>query len=271
MSLLDNLDLEVDRIKAEQAEQERARAEQQLYYSQHLKPVMVRARTYLKELVEKLQLVGPDIRPVYPLIARAPHDVTLQQKNYRCRADDGQDIRRVDLFCECHLPNPFEIDLGSQAKVQRQADLLQEYDFPHHQKNRLDDFYEVRGARFIFEGPLLVHVRLRAAAEDRCIYIELRNLESRPLSKYKFSPEAVDEQLLERLARVLVREERLLVESEVDGSTRKDLQEQLLQERLQQHRDMQAALAEREVYEESRRNQTILDKLKGALADKLAR
>lgn len=242
MSLLDKLDLEVERIESDRRDRENALNEQEIYYQTHLKPIMVKAHTYFSELVDKLKVVNPEIRPTYPLITKTRSNVTFDQSNYRYYSDDAENPGKVDILCDCCLTNPLEFSHSSQAAVLRQSELLNNYNVPHHQKNTLDSFYEIRAATFILEGPLTVQIRIRACAVDKCIYITLKNLEDRPLRRYTFAPESIDQALFERLAKVLIREEEKLVDMKVDAALRKNLQDQIERERLMKKNDISKAL-----------------------------
>ena len=91
-----------------------------------------------------------------------------------------------------------------------------------------------------------VHIRFLADAAEKCVYIQLRNLESQPVKRYKFAPERVDEKLLERLASMLIRKESNLVEVEVCQDFRGELRRRIEEETRAKERDLAAAFAELE-------------------------
>ncbi len=92
-----------------------------------------------------------------------------------------------------------------------------------------------------------VHIRFLADPAEKCVYIQLRNLESQPVKRYKFAPGRVDEKLLERLAGMLIRKESNLVEVEVCQDFRGELRRRIEEEKRAKERDLADAFAEREV------------------------
>ena len=92
-----------------------------------------------------------------------------------------------------------------------------------------------------------VHARISADAVDRCVYIDLQNIEDQPFKRYKFLPEKIDDDLLERLARLLIREESKLVEIKLSDDVRDELRRKLALEK----RRNEEALAEADQADEA--------------------
>jgi len=246
MGLLD--DLKTEAKEKEYAEQKRTAelAAQEEFYQAELKPVMQRANHYFAELVENLVKVAPEIFPTYPLGPSQQADVTLEQGDYTVRTDQVDDLQMVAVQCQCSLVQPREFYVRTSEAVRKYADLLDEYSFRHHCKNQLDARHEVVNATFILEGPMTAQIRVVASAPDRCIYIELNNLEEQPQKRYKFAPEKVDEDLLDRLARMLVREESKLVEVKISDDVRDEFRRKVELEQRRNEEEMADALAYRE-------------------------
>ena len=91
-----------------------------------------------------------------------------------------------------------------------------------------------------------VAIRLLAHSGDRCIYVLLQNLEDRPVKRYRYSPQQVDEGLFDRLGRLLLREEAQLVTRKVDDDVRERLRRQIEEERRQRERELARIAAEQE-------------------------
>lgn len=244
MGLLDDLHNQVQKIRDEEARRNAELKEEEAFYELRLKHVMQKAHKYLEEMVESLNIISPDIEVSYPLDPSEPNGVSLKQTQYLFSSDNSRHPRQIDILAHCILAEPVEISVPTGDAASRQSDYLQECQFPHHRKNKLDKLYNICGATFILEGPMKVHIRVLANAADKCVYIQLRNLESNPLKKYKLAPEKLNEELLERLGRMLIREESQLVEVNVSQDFRSELQEQIKRDKHSKEQDLALAYAE---------------------------
>lgn len=269
MGLLDDLQKEVRNIRARETQLNAELDAQQDYYHQHLRPVMVRAYDYFAEIVDNLNIVAPEVKAVYPLNPLLENGIALKQSQYNFRADNRDSPHQIDIFCKCTMEKPHEFYLPSQKSVLVHADLLDRYSFPYHRKNRLDRHYEVRGATFILEGPMIVHIRIAASPADKRIHITFRNVERQPIKRYKFSPDTVDEEFLERLAKVLIRQIPLLVEPKVDGAFRAQLRNQINRDKGQNEDDLAQAFAERESAKAAEQKANLVNRTKSAVATRL--
>jgi hypothetical protein len=228
---------------------------------------MVRTYGYLSEIVDNLNIVAPDIHPSYPLNPSLKHGVTLSQTNYEFHFDNRKSPRQIDIICTCALDQPQEFHVATKDAVVKQADLLKSHKFHYHQRNRLDKLHDIRGATFILEGPMKVHIRVAANAADKSIYIDLRNLGDQPYKRYKFSPDKVDDELLERLARLLIREESTLVEVEICDDVRDELRRRLELEKRRDEEDLAEAYAHMEAERLAENDAKLINRTKRAVAE----
>lgn len=226
MDLLDEIQNKARQIRVREAEQKIELATQDEFYQTQLRPVMLRAYEYYAELIENLNIVAPDIKAAYPLNPLLDSEIPLQQGNYKIRSDNKEAPRQIDFFCRCTLVAPCKFYLPGRKAVQNHAALLENYNFTHHRKNRLDLSHNIRGATFKLEGPMIAHVRLAANPSGRNVHILFRNVERKPLNRYVFPPEAVDDELIERVAKVFIRQVPMLVDRTVDASVREPLRNQ---------------------------------------------
>ena len=210
MSLLNDLQSQVEKIMEGESRKNADFPEQEAFYDNHLKQVMVRAHNYFEEIVENLNIVVPDIYPSYPLNPIERNGVTLKQTDYAYSYEHGRHPRQIDILTICNLQRPIEFYVPTAEAVLNHSNLLESYQFPHHRKIRLDKLYNICGATFILEGPMKAQIRISANSSEKCIDVFLWNIEKKPFRKYRFSPEKVDDQLLQRLARMLIRKESVL-------------------------------------------------------------
>jgi hypothetical protein len=244
MGLLDDLHTQVEKIRDEEARKNAELKAQEAFYELRLKHVMQRAHKYLEEVVESLNIIAPDIYVSYPLDPSRPKGVSLRQADYFFNSDNSRHPRQIDILAHCSLTEPVEFYVPTNDAASKQTEYLQSCQFPHDRRNKLDKLYNVCGATFTLEGPMKVHIRLLANPAEKCVNIHLRNLESEPVKKYKIAPEKVNEELLERLARLLIRDETHLVEVQIDEDFRSELRRKIEEDNLAKERDLAQAYAE---------------------------
>lgn len=262
MGLLDDLKKEAEQ-KEELARQEDAELQtQEAYYEAELKPAMRRAHEYFEELINHLNTVDREISPGYTLVPAGQQPVSLKQGDYMCRADSHDNPRTLLVKTECAMEARREIIVKGKADFQRYSAMLEEHKFPHYTKKQLDDGHEVASAAFILEGPLTVQIRFQANLEQQCINLDLLNVEATPIKRYRFKPERIDETLLDRLARCLIREESTLVEVKVSDEMRAELRRKLEEENRRKAEAEAAAMAHREAELQAEEEAKLLNRAK---------
>ena len=236
MGLLDDLQNEARQIKVREAQQKVELAAQDEFYKAQLRPVMLRAYEYYAELIENLNVVAPDIQANYPLNPLIDGGIPLRQANYKIKLDSTETPRQIDIFCQCMLAAPYKFYLPGQKAVQNLSQLLEDYNFTYHRKHRLDLSHKIRGATFILQGPMIAHVRLAANLAGKNIHIIFRNVERTPLNRYAFPPEALDDEVIERVAKVFLRKVPVLVDRKVDASVRDQQRSEIEQDKYEASR-----------------------------------
>ena len=244
MGLLDDLQVRADKIRQVEQERHRDIQRQQDFYEAELKPVMLEAYAYFSKLIENLNVVKPRITANYQLSPADKAGTTLDQTGYEFVFDHRESPHQLDIYCVCNLERPVEYFLKSKTAVMNHSELLDEYRFFYHRRDRRSQMHEVLGATFTLEGPMPVHIRIEAKPADKCIYVHLRNLEAQPYKRYKFSAGQLDQALLERIAKVLIREESKLVEVEVSRDIRSELRRRLEIDNRRREEELAKAYAE---------------------------
>ena len=186
MSLLDSLQSQVEKITEEESRKNAELLEQEAFYDNHLKQVMVRVHNYFQEIIKNLNIVAPDIYPSYPLNPIERNGVTLKQADYAYNYDNARHPRQIDIVTVCDLKRPIEFYVPTADAALNHSNLLESYQFPHHRKNKLDKLYNICGATFILEGPMQSQIRLSSNPAEKCIDVFLWNMENQPFKKHRF-------------------------------------------------------------------------------------
>jgi len=268
VGLLDDLQVRADKLRLDEHQRQKNLQQEQDFYNDELKPVMLAAYEYFSQLIENLNLVNPKIMPSYPLGPADKANITLNQTDYEFIFDHGESPHQLDIRCVCTLDRPVEFFLSSKAAVQYHSEMLDDYRFFYHRRDRRDSTHDVCGATFTLEGPMPVHIRIEADSADQCVYIHLRNLENQPYKRYNFPASKLDHTLLERLAKLLIREESKLVEVEVPDDFRSELRRRLEIENRQKEEELAKAYAEIEAEKQAEREAKLSYRTKKALEEK---
>jgi len=265
MGLLDDLKKQVEEKEQQERQQDAELKAQQEFYDEHLVQVMRRAHDYFSELVQQLNAVAPDVSPTYPLAPPQEPPLVLKQEGYGFRSDSYEKPTSIIVHCECRLDKRREFFVRSKAAVTNYAALLDSHKFPYYTKNELDQRHDVVNATFILEGPMKAQIRLVASPEDRCIYVDLLNIDTQPVKRHRLPPENLDETLLDRLARMLIREETTLVEVKISDDARAELRRKLEEEKRRKAEELAEAEAQREAERLAEEEAKLINRAKRSL------
>ena len=269
MSLLGDLQKEVRKIKESEVKKNAELEVQQAFYDSSLLPVMTQACRYFEEIVENLNIIKPDVQAIYPFHPRSKSGVSLKQSHYKFLSDSHDHPRQVDIHCRCTLEKPYEFYLATQKAVEAHVDLLNSYNFSFHRKDQLNRNHEIRGAQFILEGPMHVHIRITASPSDKKVHVAVRNLGKQPIKRYKLSPDAVSEEFLELLAQLLLRKIPDLREVKVDENYRGKLRIQIESEKRVEEESLAQAYADRKSLRLAEKNQAFINRSKRAVVEQV--
>jgi hypothetical protein len=267
MALLDDLKSQAADIKATEAALRAEQQAQEEFYTLSLRPVMIKARDYFDEIIRNLCIIDPSIECSYPFdpisqVAR----VAFTQSEYSFDYDDSRNPHQLYIRCICRLQKPTEFYVPTKEGVEQYAKMLNDYALPFHQKNQLDKRYDIRGATFILDEALPTQIRVLSSPVDHCIYVDFRNFEETPFARYRFNPDQLTIEMLEKIARVLLRKEAKLVSFDVSEEFRGELQKQLEVDRLTKEKDVAEGLSYLEVERQGEEEARLINRTKSALS-----
>ncbi|BFM19174.1 hypothetical protein [Gilvimarinus japonicus] len=236
MGILDDLKQQADGLRAAEADKAAQLAQQEAYYQATLRPAMLKVLSYLDELVKHINYVQPQRTLYYPLAPDRDTTVALSQGPYKLLIDSSDTPRQVDIRVAAKLTQPTLYVLDNLAAIQHYAEHLDAYALPYHRQDALNNLHRVDKATFTLEGPLQHAIRIQADTEQQCIEILLRNFGRAGVKRHRFTPNKIDEALLDRLGRVLLHDiESLPVPTEVSEETRQQLRQKLATTRQQEN------------------------------------
>lgn len=243
MSLMEDLRSQLaDKRAAEDASREEQQAQED-FYTSNLRPVMVQAREYFDEIVASVNEIAPDIECRYPLNPDSKQLVSFSQSNLEFFYDDVRNPRKIHINCTCSLKAAAEFFVSTEERVEQYADLLTSHGITFHQKNRLDNSYNIRAATFILDELMPASIAIQSHPVDRCIYVYLRNFTSEALKRHRFSPDQLTPELFDKIARILLRKETELVQVSISTHAREKLKNQVQSEQQAKEKEIAEGLA----------------------------
>jgi hypothetical protein len=230
---------------------------------------MVQTREYLDEIVCNINEIEPDIKCAYPLNPDSTESVYFSQSDHKFFYDDIRNPQKIDINCKCSLKGTAEFFVPTKASVEKYAELLTSHGLTFHQKNMLDEFYNIRSANFFLDEVMPANISVQAHLADRCIYVYLRNFTKEPLKRYRLAPEQLTPVVLEKIARILLREETELIKVSVPDPVREQLQSQIKSEQLEKKKEIASGLAYLESVRLTEKEVNLVNRVKNAVLAKI--
>ena len=205
MGYLENLKQEAQTVKAEQEHQRTSQQATQAHLDE-LRPSLRQIYGYLKDLVEQLNVVRPDLLLNYD-IEGLGQLTGLRQDNYAVSADDANNLTSVTLTFSCGQDD-------GQRRTLQTADrdaFLRQRDYLW--KHNLQFDYKVTAtgqATFLLQPKITVRIEFLLEPEARKIRCTVRNLDRLGQDSYLIEPTAIDASGLDAIAALVLRKSRTL-------------------------------------------------------------
>lgn len=226
-SLREQLRNEADAARrAAEAKESRAQADL-AFYDEHLLPVMLRAAAYCEDAVDDLNAIGKEITALYPIGPSSGRDVAFRQGGYDVAVDNRAQPSRIAVTCTCEIKLPITRYITSIVEADGFEQHLREMGIEFYRRRQNDlSSGEPEKSRFAIEGSLIAGFTVAALPEQRAIEVLTRNLEPEPRRSHSLVPEKIDEELLESLLSLLLRQTDRLIGHEIDPEVKAWLREE---------------------------------------------
>ena len=245
MNLREQLRHQAATVEDRRADDELAAAERERTYREEILPALRRAGEYFGAVVGDLETIGHSIVTDFPLGPANSPGVAFRQSGYRLYIDDSRNTREVAVTCNCELSSPLTRRIGVQKDADDYERRLRGMGLSYHRLREHNLSHgQSESSRFSVEGEMHSGFRMRIAPDGKRIALETRNLVDRPTVTHVVDPENLDDELLDTLGRLLLRERRFLFKSEMSVEHRERLSAEV--KRLQLERERELAEATRE-------------------------
>lgn len=226
-SLREQLRAEAEAKRRAAAEQE-SRAQADLaFYREQLLPPMLAAAEYFEGAIADLNAIDREVTALFPIGPDASREIPFRQSDYQVFVDNAAQPTSIAVSCLCEMKLPATRHIASVVEADSFEKHLREMGIEFHRRRQEDlSTGEPEKSRFTMEGSVSAGFNLNAMPEQRAIEVLTRNLEPEPRRSHMREPPDVNEELLETLLRLLLRQTNRLLRYEVDPQTRAWLQEQ---------------------------------------------
>ncbi|GAB6040720.1 hypothetical protein [Endothiovibrio diazotrophicus] len=211
MGILDELRQEADQLKNQELEERRRKEEIERRFREEIDPKMQQLHAYLREVVQQLNVVKPEI-PVDYEIAGKPLLKGLNQGDYFL----GHYAERkftLQFVCTRELKQVFEINEAGQ--INRMKEYLTNNAVKYHCKELMNDRHEVYKATFVLLGQVKGALEFRANPGDGCVDLLARNFSSLGRATVSFPPEKIDSAFCDQLGNYLLRRSNKVLEHRI--------------------------------------------------------
>lgn len=226
MGILDELKATRAQVEGARSAEQRLNEEREHRYRREIRPRLLRAYEFLRELIEHIDAIGMDIQAGYelPVVGRVE---AYRQSGLRITVDSSDKLGLISLQGECQRDQDPEFQVETEAQRNQLADYLREHGLSFADRTLYDGTRRRIGYAFRVQAqvPLLIDLRLDRASEE--IHFETFNFSALGARSLKLVPEQFDERFLERLGRFLLRQDEQIWALGIDEADRAALRQQL--------------------------------------------
>lgn len=207
VGLLDDLENEAQRRKAEADRAVEVKTERETAYRTVLEPSLHKLRAYLSELVEKLKVLQPKIAirhnlPGYgEVVAYVEHEYELREARQPSSLEVTLTFGAVVASSEC--PN---VQIEGAARVRAVATLFQRHRLGGPLAARNDATGEMVGATFKAKGKIPLVASFFSDTASGQLRMSFSHFDDLATAVKAIPPERVDEALFDEIGRYLMRE-----------------------------------------------------------------
>lgn len=231
MSILDELRQKADQKKAEQLQQESTRQNLESVYQSTLLPKMQYFYDSLNETVKHLNFLEEPI-PVNNYSSRYPQFGELSQQNYKINTDgysglaDYDRLMQINVSFVCEAEGGFTYSLESKRQIEAEIAFLHARRLAFTWKNQ-STVAGVESAGFTIQRKVPVSFKIEIDYPLSKLKVTINNHENLEFFSKSFSPEQIDDDLLDAIISYLMRRDNRLIRLDISDSHKTAIQNNL--------------------------------------------
>lgn len=243
MGLLDELKKQAETLRREAEAKERAARERAQAIRAQAAPALARIHGFLKELVEQLAVLRPQILVDYtvPGLGTLPG---LRQEGYEL-AVGGDPMDSVVLRYVLDSGRRYEQELRGVGSLEAWLETAKRQGLQVHSARITDPSASGVRAKVAVDGMVPVVLRFRLDVEAGGIVLVVRNHEELVDRRHLIRPGEVDELFLDELGKYVLRQPNRFLVQEMPAELRQRLRRRLEEDRRRREPDTQTLLAQR--------------------------
>lgn len=231
MGILDELRAETAKKQDQASIKKSVEQELALNYRQNILPRMQHAFHFMKELVEHLNFLDQAIE-IKDYSCQFPQFSPLVQRDYKINTDgfmgyaDIDKLMQINVSYFCVGEGEFYLQKEGKVAIEREIAFW-------HEKKVTFDWKPVlgksgkHGALFTIQKRFPVHLRFEVDYPHSKIKLMIRNHKNFDFTKKDFEPQEVDEELLDEIARFMLRKDYDFLRLPISEEHRRDIQRRL--------------------------------------------
>ncbi len=236
MGLLDELKTEAQELKAREDDgqdptQANAKPDGDVEQARRmLAPKMKALYNYFKEFNEHLNVVTPDVSGDYLLEGLGTLN-NLRQGDYKLATDDPKSIQKFTFHWSCSGSGRQEYKITNPILAEKHRETLWNLNLRFNKR----DLQSGAGAVFVVEAFVPVSFEFEADPVKNVISLKLKNLGALGVVTHFYSPDKVNAELMDELAKCVLRRPNRF--DELNGEKMSDSLRQQLRENLEKERE----------------------------------
>ncbi len=249
MGLLDDLRKQSEEIKDKEAQEEARRELAERVYREQIMPKMLDLYRHLNELTQHLNIVKLDVTAPYTFGGDG-QSIELKQHDYITHIDSTTETKLVTCAFRCTSPRDFECTAVGKQAIDKYIDYLKKYNLQYQLQESRNPDGQINGARFTVKASIPVRFAFKADVENGGVALTYNNFDGLGLRHYNFKADIINEDFLDRMGRLIIREIDNFLTATMTDEARDQLRAQIIEEQRQRQRELEEAerfLAEEEL------------------------
>lgn len=236
MGILDQLKQEAVEKQQQQQTQATLRKQREDHYRESILPAMQKTFNFMKELVEYLNFLEHAIE-VDQYSSKYPQFGLLKQRDYKIYTDNHGGLADIDRLMQvnvrffCVGDGAFSYNLESQNRIEREVAFLTSRNVYFDWKT-LDGRSAMPTACFTITRKIPVRFKFAVDYDQSTIRLLINNHENFNVYKKDFTPEEINDDLLDEVARFMLRKDSDFIRLEISSAHRRHIENLVEQQRM---------------------------------------
>ena len=269
MRLLDELKKEADQLKKALSDDERKRQLKQAYYHDVLFPSMQKIFHFLRELIDHLKTVTPDMDISYAIPGYRTIGGIVQE-DYRIDLDSDLQTRRILLSFNCLSHDEVQFSVHDKSQVKEINAFLRSQRIEFSEWGLRDKNSRLIGATFEFKFKIQAVFQFDVDVENGRIILNTRNFDGLKTTRKSYQAEQITDQWLDGLGRYILRMQATPEQEGLSQESLEKIRRQIKKEKLEREQELQAAIDRIREAEELERASSFGKTIRDAISHKLS-